>query len=84
MTGRSQLIVATRSVVDALTREALLMIAFLQIKMAGWRLQFVAACNLTMTGAVALIEPKRYLVVPRLSMRASCRNHKQEVFVSKS
>ena len=78
MTGRSQLIVATCSVVDALTREALLMIAFLQIKKTRWRLQFMAACRFAIKAAVESLEPDTYLVVPRLSVRAACRNHKCE------
>ena len=83
MTGWSPLIVATRSVVDALTRDALLKKAFLGIKMARWRLQFVAARNLAMKGAVEFLEPVKHLVVPRLSVRVGCRNHKWEMFIPK-
>ena len=84
MTGRSLLIVATCSVVDVLSQGVLLMIAFLQIKMAGWRLQSVVARNLAITGAVAFLNLEKYLVVPRLSVRAACRNHKGQMFVSKA
>ena len=78
------MIVATRSVVDALTRGALIRVAFLQIKMAGRRLGVVAARNLAMTGAVAFLEPERHLLVPCLSVCAACRNRKREMFVPKS
>ena len=78
MTRRCPLIVATRSVVDALTQVALLGIAFLQIKVTGRRLRFVAACSLTMTAArTAFLGSRKGMLVPRMSARNWVRNHKQ-------
>ena len=37
-----------------------------------------------MTGVVAFLESKRYLLVSRMSVCAACRNHKREIFVPKS
>ena len=50
MTRRGLQIVVTHSVVDALSRDILLRIAFLQIKTTGRRMGIVVASNLTMTG----------------------------------
>ena len=50
MTRRGPQIVVTHSVVDALSRDILLRIAFLQIKTTGRRMGIVVASNLTMTG----------------------------------
>ena len=84
MTGWGPLILATGSVVYVLTWVTLPRIAGLGTKRAGRRLQFVVARNLAMAEAVVFLESERYLLVPRVSVRAACRNHKREMFVPKS
>ena len=64
-------IVATRSIVDALNRVALLGIAFLQIKPAGRRLQTLwQPATLQLWLRAASLESRKHMLIPRLSAKA--------------
>ena len=76
MTRRGPQIVVTHSVVDALTRDILLRIAFLQIKTTGRRMGIVATHKLSMTGVVAFLGPRKLMLVPHLSVKTWFLNHK--------